>query len=161
MNARTLSFSSAAGFAAAIALCAMPGSSLAQKSSANGKGWISNGSSACERFLTPDVVAAILAVPAAPVEKIDAYSCHSGGIYISLIVEDIDRFKLKLPQIVGTHPLSGVGDGAYWNAAGAISAVKGHDRGCDISVIGAPTKVRDEALGQKLGDICNKLFALN
>jgi len=44
----------------------------------------------------------------------------------------------------------------------AHSAVKGHDRGCDINVVGAPyvTKIRDEALGQKLGEICKKLFAL-
>jgi hypothetical protein len=58
--------------------------------------------------------------------------------------------------------MAGVGDGAYWNPAGAVSAVKGPDRGCDVSVVGAPyvTKIRDEALGRKLGEICNKLFAL-
>ena len=59
------------------------------------------------------------------------------------------------------HPISGFGDGAYWNGAGAFSAVKGHDRGCDISVIdpGAP-KIHNAELGQKLGEICNKLFAI-
>jgi len=43
-----------------------------------------------------------------------------------------------------------------------LSAVKGRDRGCEIFVLGAPnlTRIRDEALGRKLGEICNKLFAL-
>jgi hypothetical protein len=38
----------------------------------------------------------------------------------------------------------------------------GRDRGCEISVIGAPnvTRIRDEALGRKLGEICSRLFAL-
>jgi type III secretory pathway component EscS len=41
-----------------------------------------------------------------------------------------------------------------------VAAVKGHTRGCHVSMIGAATKIQDEALAQKLGDICNKLFAL-
>ena len=65
-----------------------------------------------------------------------------------------------------THALhygTGVFEGirAYWNAAGtSVAAVKGHTRGCHVSMIGAATKIQDEALAQKLGDICNKLFAL-
>jgi hypothetical protein len=78
-----------------------------------------------------------------------------------LIVADIDVFRLEIPRIFGAHPISGFGDGAYWNGAGALSAVKGHDRGCDVSVIdpGAP-KIHNAELGQKLGEICNKLFAI-
>jgi hypothetical protein len=132
-----------------------------EAAAANGQGWIANGASACERFLTPDVVTAIIVGSAGPAAPLDANSCHSGSIYITLRVEDVTSFKLKLPQIVGVHMMSGVGDLAYWNQAGAISAVKGHDRGCDIGVIGGTTKVHDEALGKKLGEICNKLFALN
>lgn len=51
---------------------------------------------------------------------------------------------------------------AVWNQAGAISAVKGHDRGCNISIVGVPEqmKIHDAALGQKLGEVCNQLFAL-
>ena len=54
------------------------------------------------------------------------------------------------------------GDGAYWNEAGAVAAVKGHDRGCNVSIIAAPSqlKLRGAALGEKLGAICNQLFAL-
>jgi hypothetical protein len=142
--------------AATIGLCE-PGKAAA----ANGQSWTANGASACERFLTPEVVAAIIGGTPGPTAPLDANSCHSGSIYITLRVEDVTSFKLKLPQIVGVHMMSGVGDLAYWNQAGAISAVKGHDRGCDIGVIGGSTKVRDEALGKKLGEICNKLFALN
>lgn len=128
--------------------------------SAGSNNWIANGASACEKYLTPDVVAAILLNPAGKPERLDADSCHAGSIYISLKVADIDAYRQELPLIAGTHPMAGVGDGAYWNAAGAVSAVRGHDRGCDISVIGAPTKIQGAALGQKLGEICNKLFAL-
>ncbi len=135
-------------------------SAAAAGASTNGADWIANGADACEKFLTPDVVAAILRTPVGKPERLDADSCRAGGIHISLKVADIDAYRLELPRIVGTHPMDGVGDGAYWNQAGAVSAVKGHDRGCDISVIGAPTKVQGAALGQKLGEICNKLFAL-
>jgi hypothetical protein len=143
-------------------------SPAANDGSASGADWTANGATACEKYLTPDVVAAILKVPGGKAQTLDARSCNfqgergAGIIGITLGVEDVDRFRLKLPQIVGTHTLAGVGDAAYWNAGGAISAVKGHKRGCDISVLGAPdvTKIRDEDLGKKLGEICNKLFAL-
>lgn len=125
-----------------------------------GQSWIANGATACEKFLTPDVLAGILGSPVGPARKIDATSCNTGPIYITLLVKDVDVFKLELPQIVGVHMMSGVGDLAYWNQAGAISAVKGHDRGCNIGMIGGAPKIHDAALGQKLGEICAKLFAL-
>jgi hypothetical protein len=128
---------------------------------AAGGAWIDNGATACEKYLTPDVVAAILRSPAGHPRRLDASSCNAGPIYITLKVADIDVFRAEVPRIFGAHPMSGVGDGAFWNGAGAFSAVKGHGRGCDISVIdpGAP-KIHNAELGQKLGDICNKLFAI-
>ncbi len=127
-----------------------------------GSAWTGNGATACEKYLTPDVVGAILSIPAGQPRRLDANSCNSGPIYITLNVADIDVFRMEVPRIVGAHPIGGIGDGAYWNEAGALSAVKGHDRGCDISVIGyaGALKVHNAALGQKLGDICNKLFAI-
>lgn len=125
-----------------------------------GSAWIDNGATACEKYLTPDVVAAILSGPAGAPQRLDAHSCHVGMIYITLKVADIDIFRPEIPRIAFAHPIAGVGDGAFWNEAGGFSAVKGHDRGCDISVVGAPVKIHDAALGQKLGDICNKLFAI-
>lgn len=126
-----------------------------------GSAWIDNGATACERYLTPDVLAAILRNPATGPQRLNANSCHAGPIYISLSVADIDVFRAEVPRIYGAHPISGIGDDAFWNEAGALSAVKGHDRGCDISVIdpGAP-KIHNAELGQRLGAICNKLFAL-
>jgi hypothetical protein len=59
-----------------------------------------------------------------------------------------------------SDPISGIGDAAYWNEAGALSAVKG-DRMCDISVvIPGAAKIRGAALAEKLGAICNQLFTL-
>jgi hypothetical protein len=128
----------------------------------DGQGWVSNGSSACAKYLTPDILAAILIKPDGAPEKIDATSCHTGFVYILLEVKSVDRFKLELPRIVGVNMIAGVGDSAYWNHAGTISAVKGRDRGCQVSVLNGPymAKIQDEALAKKLGEICNKLFAL-
>ena len=128
---------------------------------ATGQAWTANGASACERFLTPEVEAAIVVRPTSHPERLDVNSCRAGIIYVTLKDANIDVFRQELKMIVGVHTMSGVGDGAYWNEAGAMSAVKGH-RGCDISVIGAPgqMKIHNADLGQKLGEICNKLFAL-
>lgn len=128
---------------------------------AGGGAWVENGATACEKYLTPDAVATILRNPAGHPRRLDANSCNVGPIYITLKVEDIAVFRQEIPSIVGAHPISGFGDAAYWNAAGAFSAVKGHGRGCDISVIdpGAP-KIHNAELGQKFGEICNKLFGI-
>jgi len=159
MPTHPLSHSPASVFAAVLAILAFtaPAAAIASGSSV----WIDNGATACEKYLTPDVVAVILRIPAGHPRRIDAHSCNVGPIYISLSVADIDVFRAELPRIFQAHPIGGIGDGAYWNGAGALSAVKGHDRGCDISVIdpGAP-KIHNAELGQKLGDICNKLFAI-
>ena len=146
----------------AVACVAAATGAYAQSPSTKGQSWTANGATACAKYLTPDVLAAILRNPAGSPERLDAQSCRTGSVYISLKVANIDVFRQEVSRIALAHPMAGVGDGAYWNQAGAVSAVKGHDRGCDISVLGAPgvTKIRDEALGQKLGEICNKLFAL-
>jgi hypothetical protein len=148
--------------AASSALVFFASTSQSMRGASSDQKWTANGGTACEKFLTPDVMSAIAIAGPAPAVKDDAQSCHSGSVYISLKVADVATFKMEVPRIAMTHPMTGVGDAAYWNHAGAVSAVKAPDRGCDISVIGAPdtTKIKDEALGQKLGDICNKLFAL-
>jgi len=148
----------ALSFAAALTMLAFTAPTPA---AAGGGAWIDNGATACEKYLTPDVVTTILRNPAGHPRRIDAHSCNVGPIYISLIVADIDIFRAELPRIFQAHVISGIGDAAYWNGAGALSAVKGHSRGCDISVIdpGAP-KIHNAELGQKLGDVCNKLFAI-
>jgi hypothetical protein len=145
----------------ALALTAVLAIAARTPDAASGGAWIDNGATACEKYLTPDVVAAILRVPTGHPRGLDAHSCNVGPIYIALKVEDIAVFRQEIPRIYGAHPISGFGDGAFWNEAGAFSAVKGHNRGCDISVIdpGAP-KIHNAELGQKFGEICNKLFAI-
>jgi len=159
MPMHSLSHLPALASAAALAILAL--TAPAPAAQGTGSAWTANGATACEKYLTPDVVAAILRNPAGHPRRLDANSCNVGPIYISLIVADIDIFRAELPRIFQAHPIGGIGDGAYWNGAGALSAVKGHNRGCDISVIdpGAP-KIHNAELGQKLGDICNKLFAI-
>ena len=159
MPMHSLSHLPALASAAALAILAL--TAPAPAAQGTGSAWTANGATACEKYLTPDVVAAILRNPAGHPRRLDANSCNVGPIYISLIVADIDIFRAELPRIFQAHPIGGIGDGAYWNGAGALSAVKGHNRGCDISVIdpGAP-KIHNAELGQKLGEICNKLFAI-
>jgi hypothetical protein len=106
------------------------------------------------------VLGAVLTAPAGPAARLGADFCHTGSIYIHLKVANIDVFRQEVPHVAFAHPMVGVGDAAFWNQAGALSAVKRPDRGCDISVVGPPPKIHDEALAQKLGEICKKLFAL-
>ncbi len=128
---------------------------------ASGQGWTANGALACEKYLTPEFAAAVVVGPPARAERLDVNSCRSGIIYITLKAANVEVFRSELKMIAGVHLMTGVGDGAYWNEAGAMSSVKG-DRGCDISVIGAPgqMKIHNAELGIKLGEICNKLFTL-
>jgi hypothetical protein len=153
MNTRILLHSIAAAWIA----CAPGGASA---SGDNGTSWTANGASACENYLTPNVLAAILTMPAGPAARLDADYCHTSSIYIHLTVADVDVFRQEVPHIAFAHPMVGVGDAAFWNQAGAFSAVKRPNRRCDISIVGPPPKIHDYALAQKLGEICNKLFAL-
>jgi hypothetical protein len=162
MNTRTLLSSIAAACMVAALGAYAPVSANGAPAPVTAHGWTANGASACEKYLTPDIVGAILSKAPGPAVRIDAASCNTGSIYVSLLVADVDVFKQEISRIVGAHPMTGVGDAAFWNQAGALSSVKGHDRGCNISVIGEAyaTKLHDEALARKLGEVCNKLFAL-
>jgi hypothetical protein len=124
--------------------------------------WNANGATACEKFLTPEVMSAVLDDPSGAATKDGATSCHRGSIYIVLKVSTPSLLKQEIPRIAFAHAMTGVGDVAFWNPAGAVSAAKAPDRGCDISVLNAPAvaKLKDEPLGQKLGAVCNQLFAL-
>jgi hypothetical protein len=149
------------GIATALIACIACASGAAPASADNGNSWTANGATACEKYLTKDVLAAIYSSPPGPAARDDANSCHAGGLYITLKVADVALFKQELPNIPFAHSMAGVGDAALWNHAGGFSAVKSPNRGCDISaIVGQPPKIHDEALAQKLGEICNKLFAL-
>ena len=127
------------------------------------QGWTANGATACEKYLTPEFIAAVLGDKPEPAKVTGPNSCmtKSGSLYITLSVKDVTEFRRELPRIAGVHLLSGVGDAAYWNGSGAVSAVKSPNRACLIGVlVQQSAKIHDEELGKKLGEVCNKLFAL-
>jgi hypothetical protein len=141
--------------------------SVAGGDAASASDWTANGATACERYLTPSVVAEILVDPAGHTHRLTAQSCeyataHSGNIGITLKVTSASAFQQQMKRIAGANLMTGVGDAAYWNQACALSSVKGN-RGCDIEAFGVAfhaTKLSGEALGKQLGAICAKLFAL-
>lgn len=122
--------------------------------------WAANGAGACAKYFTPDFVGAVLGGSAEAAKVTSDSSCLSGMLYITLNSISAEQFRLEMPLIAGTHPISGIGDVAFWNEAGTVSSAKGQGRGCNIGVLlPNPAKLQREALAQKLGTICNKLFA--
>jgi hypothetical protein len=150
-------------------LCAVTGCSGRPASAAAGSGghWTDNGATACSTYLTQDVVSTILSNPAGGSKKLSVQSCtynttdSGGSITITLTNAGLPAFDKYQQYLVDPVPLAGVGDKASQSLIG-IDAVKGADRGCDIDAGGAPgsLKVHGAELGQKLGAICNQLFAL-
>jgi hypothetical protein len=148
----------AGGVAVALAL----GVSIVQAKAAPDDAWNLNGATACEKFLTVDVMSSVLVKPSGSSSKDNAKSCHRGSIHIALSSGSVEKFKQRMDHIPMATAMTGVGDAAYWNPAGDVSAIKAPDRQCDISVSAVPSELRakDEALGQALGAVCNQLFAL-
>lgn len=143
--------------AAAYIACAPGGASASGEAA---KSWTANGASACANYLTPAVLGAITGASSGHAVTLDTDYCHTDSVYIHLTTTDVEVFKKEVPHVAFAHPIGGIGDAAFWNEAGALSAVKRPDRHCEISVIGPPPKIHNEALAQKLGEVCNKLFAL-
>ena len=132
-----------------------------------GEAWQKNGAQACERYLTHDVVASILATADGASKTLSVQACsfstsdNSGSISITLSSAGPAAFDAYQKYLVDPQPLSGVGDKASQSVIG-IDAVKGTDRSCSIDAGGAPGSLRLKGpeLGQKLGALCNQLFAL-
>ena len=151
------------------ALCATAGCSKSSGSAAAGavNAWIANGATACDTYLTPDVVKAVLTNPAGQSKKLSSQACtyeapdNGGGITITLSNAGPTVFDQYQQYLVNPVPLPGVGDKASQSIVG-IDAVKGLDRMCTIDAGGAPgsLRVHGEELGKNLGAICNQLFAL-
>ena len=152
------------GIAGAICLAAVLSAAAAPTAAPRNDAWNANGATACEKFLTPQVMSAVLDDPSGAPTKDDATSCHRGSIYIKLQSTNPATLKSEIPRIAFAHPMTGVGDVAFWNDAGATTAAKAPDRGCVVQAILAvathDAKITGEALGQKLGAVCNQLFAL-
>ncbi len=123
--------------------------------------WAANGGGACAKYFSPEFVGAVLGGSPEPAKVTSDSSCLSGMLYITLNSISAEQFRQQMPLIAFTHPISGIGDVAYWNEAGTVSSAKGQGRGCNIGVIvPQQAKLQKEALAQKLGTICNSLFAL-
>jgi hypothetical protein len=153
----------------AIVSCADTGCSKTAPSveSHGAGGWTANGAGACDRYLKPDVVSAILNNPAGANKTLSPQSCSysttdSGGtITITLTDAGPVAFDAYQKYLVNPQPLPDVGDKASQSMIGIV-AVKGTDRNCSIDAGGAPDalRIRGAELGKKLGEICNQLFAL-
>jgi len=157
------------GIGAGAALCAAAGCSGSSASSAAAAGshWTDNGATACDTYLTHELLNVVLTNPAGQSKKLSVQSCtyqtgdSGGSITITLTNAGLSAFDHYQQYLADPVPLPGVGDKASQSLIG-IDAVKGADRGCDIDAGGAPgsLKLHGAELGQKLGAICNQLFAL-
>ena len=141
--------------------------SAAAGSSAGGSGgdWTSLGATACAKYFTPEVNAALLTGPGTPMTR-SATSCTveaaGGNIQLSLASENIASFNAGVKYLPDTVALPGVGDRALQDAVG-ITAYKAPDRVCTILLAGDDGYFKQSGpqLGQTLGGVCNKLFATN
>ncbi len=142
----------------------------AQAGTAASGAWIANGLAACEKYLTPDVVALIWGDPAGQSKALDTRSSSSKAclfqsadhnIRIQLSTDGPASFDAARQYLVDPAPLPNVGDKASLTGEGIV-AVKGANRTCRIDTVAnsGSVKLSRQALGQKLGEICNKLFAL-
>ena len=129
--------------------------------------WTTNGATACDRYLTPVMVAEVLTHTAGRTRKLSSQACtyetadNSGSISITLTNAGPAAFDRYQQYLVNPVPLPGVGDKASRSMIGIV-ALKGNDRTCTIDAVGPPgsTKLAGEALARQLGGICNDLFAL-
>lgn len=127
--------------------------------------WIANGATACDTYLTTAVVAGILKNPAGHTKKLSPQACayettDFASISITLMAGGTTGLDMHMKYLADPVPLPGVGDKAVRTMIG-IEAAKGADRMCSIDVMPPfATTTSGEALAQKLGAICNQLFAL-
>ncbi len=140
-------------------------SKTAGSDAAAGSAWIANGATACDRFLTQDVVGQIFKNANGHSKQLSAQGCSFetpdfASINITLAAGGPSVFNAHQKYLSDPVPLGGVGDKAVRTATG-IEAVKGQDRICGIDVmLPFGNKLSGEALAQKTGEICNRLFAL-
>lgn len=144
-----------------------PSSSVTAQSASSSAhpAWTANGATACDTFLTPAIAAEILKNPTGHAKPLSAWSCayettDFSNISITLMAVGTAGLDQDLKNLSDPTPLAGVGDKAVRTTIG-IEAAKGADRMCNIDVMPPfAAKVSGEALAQKLGAICNQLFAL-
>ena len=128
-----------------------------------GGDWTSLGATACAKFFTREVNAALLPGPGTPKTR-SATSCtvgaNGGSIQLSLSSDNLQSFNAGVKFLPDTVALPGVGDRALQFADG-IEAYKAPNRVCTIMLVGNDGffKQSGAQLGKTLGTVCNKLFA--
>jgi hypothetical protein len=127
----------------------------------HGSAWVTHGATACDTYFTPDFVGQIFSSSAGHSKKLSSQACSfdspSGLINITLVAAGPADFEAHLAYQTNPVSLPDVGDKAVRSLTG-IEAVKGDDRMCSIDVMSS--RLSGEQLAQKLGEVCNKLFAL-
>lgn len=131
--------------------------------------WVKNGGTACDKYLTPDIVGAIFKDTQGQSHAQDAQTCifeaaHQPNsdfptIWISLRDGSNSVFDTD-PTVRNGTPIGGVGDKAVRTLEDGVQAVK-HERICAVWVK-PPNghKLKGDAMAQKLGEVCTKLFEL-
>ncbi|HKT07873.1 MAG TPA: hypothetical protein VJR24_08260 [Gemmatimonadaceae bacterium] len=141
--------------------------SAAAEPSAGGSGgeWKNLGATACAKYFTPKVNAALMTNPGVPKTR-NATSCTveaaGGNIQLSLSAENITSFNAGVQFLPDTVALPGVGDRAVQYTDG-ITAYKAPNRVCTFLLVGNDGYFKQSGaqLGHTLGAVCNKLFATN
>ena len=126
----------------------------------------SRGGDACGKHLTPDVVSSILNGTPGAAKRLSPQGCSvstlddGGTVTITLMAATPQAFDAYQKYLVNPTPLSGVGDRAVQSMTG-ISSIKGSNEECDVDAGGAPgsLEIHGNALGDKLGAICNRTYA--
>ena len=134
-------------------------------SGAEGSGgdWTSLGATACAKYFTPEVNAALLPVPGTPKTR-NATSCiveaGEGRIQLSLNSENLESFNAGATYLPDTVPVPGVGDRALQYTVG-ITAYKAPNRVCTFLLVANEGYFKQSGaqLSKTLGAVCNKLFA--
>lgn len=131
--------------------------------------WVKNGATACDKYLTRDLINSIFSDPNGQSHAQDAQTCifeaaHQPNqdfstIWISLSDGSNSAFETNSTTINGS-PLAGVGDKAVRTREDGVQALK-RDRMCAIWV--KPpfgSKLKGDAMARKLGEVCTQLFGL-
>lgn len=131
--------------------------------------WVKNGGAACDRYLTPDLIGAIFKDASGQSHQQDSQACTFEAAHqpntdystISIYLRDGGDLVFDGdPMTKNGTPLQGVGDKAVRTQEDGVQAVKG-EHICSIFV--KPPfghKLKGDAMAQKLGEVCNKLFTL-
>jgi hypothetical protein len=132
-------------------------------------GWVKNGATACDKYLTPDLIGAVFTESRGQSHAQDGQTCifeqahQPNHDYSTITIYLRDGGNLVFdgdPTTRNGTVIPGVGDKAVRTQEDGVQAVKG-DHICSVFV--KPpygNRLNGDALAQKLGEVCTRLFAL-